>query len=190
MVASTAPAPAAGARGPRKAPRAPSQTCKQCAWCLVAVDAKKARGTGGSARDPVDFACPHALHASCLRDWQYSVLTPGQRALVDTRGVPDTRSRCGSWRSPSTTAVSAGGAKRALTRPEHRGERCHPRAAAPALTCANFSLFATMFCRGSATLRRNAKLLSHADWACHPVSTSGAPRQQPHVDWRWARPVG
>ena len=85
MVASTAPAPAAGARGPRTAPRASSQTCKQCAWCLVAVDAKKAGGTGGSARDLVDFACPHALHASCLRDWQYSVLTPGQRALVDTR---------------------------------------------------------------------------------------------------------
>ena len=88
MVASTTPAPTAGACRPCKAPRASSQTCKQCAWCLVAVDAKKARGTGGSARAPVDLACPHALHASCLRDWQYSGLTPGQRALVDTRRGP------------------------------------------------------------------------------------------------------
>ena len=39
---------------------------------------KQARGFGG-------LACPRALHAICLRERQQSVVTPGQRALLDTR---------------------------------------------------------------------------------------------------------
>ena len=50
----------------------------------MGVDVKKARGIRGAARDPVDLACAHALHASCLREWQRCVVTPGQRALLDT----------------------------------------------------------------------------------------------------------
>ena len=61
------------------------QTHKQCAWCGMGVDVKKTRGIRGAARDPVDLACAHALHASCLREWQRCVVTPGQRALLDTK---------------------------------------------------------------------------------------------------------
>ena len=49
------------------------------------MDVKNARGIRGAARDPIDLACPHALHATCLREWQRSVVTPGQRALLDTK---------------------------------------------------------------------------------------------------------
>ena len=86
MVASTTPA--ADGRFPSGAPRTLGQTHKQCAWCGLGVDVKTARAIRGAARDPGDLACSHALHASCLRDWQYSGLTPGQRALVDTRRGP------------------------------------------------------------------------------------------------------
>ena len=51
----------------------------------MGVDVKKARGIRGAARDPVDLACAHALHGSCLREWQRCVVTPGQRALLDTK---------------------------------------------------------------------------------------------------------
>ena len=51
----------------------------------MGVDVKKARGTRGAARDPVDLTCPHALHAECLREWQRSVVTPGQRAILDEK---------------------------------------------------------------------------------------------------------
>ena len=61
------------------------QTHKQCAWCGLGVDVKKARGIRGAARDPVDLAFAHALHGSCLREWQRCVVTPGQRALLDTK---------------------------------------------------------------------------------------------------------
>ena len=73
-------------RCPCKEPRARPEDLKQCAWCHAAVDTKKARGLSGAARDPVDLpSCPHALPASCLLDWQKSVMTPSQRALVDRR---------------------------------------------------------------------------------------------------------
>ena len=49
------------------------------------MEVKKARGIRGAARDPVDLACAHALHASCLREWQHCVVTPGQRALLDKK---------------------------------------------------------------------------------------------------------
>ena len=49
------------------------------------MDVQKARDSRGAARDPVDLACAHALHATCLREWQRSVVTPGQRALLDTK---------------------------------------------------------------------------------------------------------
>ena len=49
------------------------------------MDAKKARGIRGAARDPVNLTCPHALHAECLRELQRSVVTPGQRALLDKK---------------------------------------------------------------------------------------------------------
>ena len=79
MVASTAPAVGARPLGTL------AQTHKQCAWCGVGVDVKKARGIRGAARDPVDLACPHALHTTCLRKWQHSVVTPSQRALLNTK---------------------------------------------------------------------------------------------------------
>ena len=59
------------------------QTHKQCAWCGLGVDVKPAAFE--AARDPVDLACAHALHGSCLREWQRCVVTPGQRALLDTK---------------------------------------------------------------------------------------------------------
>jgi len=49
------------------------------------VDVKKARGIRGGARDPVDLACQQALHATCLSEWQRSVVTAGQRALLGTK---------------------------------------------------------------------------------------------------------
>ena len=51
----------------------------------MGADAKKARVIRGAARDPVDLTCPHALHAECLRELQRSVVTPGQRALLDKK---------------------------------------------------------------------------------------------------------
>ena len=83
MVASTKPA--AGGRRPSGGAQTLGQTHKQCAWCGMGVDVKKARGIRGAARDPVDLACAHALHGSCLREWQRCVVTPGQRALLDTK---------------------------------------------------------------------------------------------------------
>ena len=59
---------------------------KECAWCGYNVEVKKARGIQGAARDPVDLMCPHALHATCLREWLRCVVTPGQRALLDKKG--------------------------------------------------------------------------------------------------------
>ena len=84
MVASTPPA--AGGRRSSGTLRTLAQTHKECSWCGCGVEVKKARGIRGAARDPVDLACGHALHASCLREWQHSVVTPGQRALLDKKG--------------------------------------------------------------------------------------------------------
>ena len=78
-------APTTRAAGGRRASQTPAQTVKQCAWRGVGVDVKQARGFGVAARDPVDLACPHALRVTCLCEWQQSVVTPGQRALLDTR---------------------------------------------------------------------------------------------------------
>eukprot|EP00959_Pyramimonas_sp_CCMP1952_P175488 3667346-Pyramimonas_sp.AAC.3 len=101
MVASTT-----YAAGGRRASQTPAQTVKQCAWRGVGVGVKQARGFGG-------LACPRALHAICLREWQQGVATPGQRALPDTWRGARYAKLCGSWRSPSTAAPSAAAVRRA-----------------------------------------------------------------------------
>ena len=58
-----------------------------CAWCGLAVeDVSKASGLTGKKDDPVFFPrCRHALHANCLRAWEYDGSGPEQRALLDKR---------------------------------------------------------------------------------------------------------
>ena len=76
---------AAGGRRSSGPPPTLAPTHKECALCGFGVEVKKARGIRGAARDPVDLACEHALHATCLREWLHCVVTPSQRALLDTK---------------------------------------------------------------------------------------------------------
>ena len=61
-----------------------------CAWCGLAVEnTAKASGLTGKADDPVLFPkCRHALHAACLRAWEYDGSGPQQRALLSKRRAP------------------------------------------------------------------------------------------------------
>ena len=61
-----------------------------CAWCGLAVEnTAKASGLTGRKDDPVRFVeCRHALHAHCLRAWEYDGSGPEQRALLDRRHAP------------------------------------------------------------------------------------------------------
>ena len=61
-----------------------------CAWCGLAVeDTSKASGLAGKAGDPVLFPrCRHALHADCVRAWEYDGSGPELRALLDKRRAP------------------------------------------------------------------------------------------------------
>ena len=72
MVASTTPA--TGGRRPSGAPRTLAQThnAPGVAWAWT-------------SRRPAAFEGLHALHAECLREWQHSVVTPGQRAILDEK---------------------------------------------------------------------------------------------------------
>ena len=52
-------------------------------------DTPKASGLTGKAGDPVLFPrCRHALHAGCLRAWEYDGSGPELRALLDKRRAP------------------------------------------------------------------------------------------------------
>ena len=61
-----------------------------CARCGLAVEnTAKASGLTGKADDPVLFPkCRHALHAACLRAWEYDGSGPQQRALLSKRRAP------------------------------------------------------------------------------------------------------
>ena len=38
-----------------------------------------------TSRRPAAFEGLHALYTECLRDWQHSVVTPGQRTTLDEK---------------------------------------------------------------------------------------------------------
>ena len=61
-----------------------------CSFCEMPVaDTDKASGWTGKGTDPITFPrCPHALHADCLRSWEYGECSPEQRRLLDKRRAP------------------------------------------------------------------------------------------------------
>ena len=61
-----------------------------CSFCdLPVADIDEASGYTGKGSDPIIFPrCPHALHAECLRTWQYGECTAEQRRLLDRRRAP------------------------------------------------------------------------------------------------------
>ncbi len=66
-------------------PRLKGKTDERTRWTMVASTTPAAGGRRPSAAQTLAQTCPHALHATCLREWQRSVVTPGQRALLDTK---------------------------------------------------------------------------------------------------------
>ena len=77
--------------GKRRRGSAPCATFQAtCSWCeLPVLDFDKASGWTGRGSDPINFPhCAHALHAACLRAWDYGKSTPEQRRLLDKRRAP------------------------------------------------------------------------------------------------------
>ena len=63
---------------------------KRSSFCdLPVADIDKASGYIGKGSDPSIFPrCPHALHAECMRAWQYGECIAEQRRLLDRRRAP------------------------------------------------------------------------------------------------------